>query len=364
MGYEVDFIGVGEESKSGDAIALRWGNLFGPRSEQRVVVIDGGFRDSGHDVVDHIRAYFGTEFVDVVVSTHPDQDHINGLHTVLDGLSVKQLWIHKPWEHNHGLAARFKDGRVTDASLGRRLKESLEAASDLVIKAERSSVFVTEPFAGLSLYNQHEFVVLGPTRHYYKNLILEFDGMPEANSTLASLLAEAMGRVSPAVKRFRSIWGVDHLDDEDRTSAKNNSSAITLLNFEGNYLLFTGDAGITALNQAADRLDAIVKGVALRIIQIPHHGSRRNIGPSILNRLVGPPLRLGEKRHLTAVASTARKGEPKHPRKAVMNAFTHRGVDAVATRGRTTRYHQNAPLRKGWTAVTPEDYYWHYDDEE
>ncbi|MGB0466910.1 MAG: hypothetical protein ACPGF7_05165 [Pontibacterium sp.] len=27
MGYEVDFIGVGQESKSGDAIAIRFGNL-------------------------------------------------------------------------------------------------------------------------------------------------------------------------------------------------------------------------------------------------------------------------------------------------------------------------------------------------
>ena len=43
MGYEVDVLGVGGESKSGDAIALRWGNLYGSREEQKVVVIDGGF---------------------------------------------------------------------------------------------------------------------------------------------------------------------------------------------------------------------------------------------------------------------------------------------------------------------------------
>ena len=47
MGYEIDIIGVGQESKSGDAIAIRWGNLFGQRSEQRVVIIDGGFHESG-----------------------------------------------------------------------------------------------------------------------------------------------------------------------------------------------------------------------------------------------------------------------------------------------------------------------------
>lgn len=39
MGFEIDFLPVGEEGKSGDAIALRFGNLFGQRSEQMVVVI-------------------------------------------------------------------------------------------------------------------------------------------------------------------------------------------------------------------------------------------------------------------------------------------------------------------------------------
>jgi hypothetical protein len=41
MGIEIDFIRAGEESKSGQAIALRFGNLHGPRDEQTVMVVDG-----------------------------------------------------------------------------------------------------------------------------------------------------------------------------------------------------------------------------------------------------------------------------------------------------------------------------------
>ena len=48
MGYEVDIIRVGQESKSGDAIAMSWGSLSGSRAEQEVVIIDGGFHDSSH----------------------------------------------------------------------------------------------------------------------------------------------------------------------------------------------------------------------------------------------------------------------------------------------------------------------------
>ena len=364
MGYEVDVIGVGKESKSGDAIALRWGNLRGERHEQKIVLIDGGFRETGQDVADHVKEYYGTTLVDAVVSTHPDQDHVTGLHVVLEKLAVGELWIHKPWEHNQGLAEKFLDGRMTDESIKRRLRESLDSAADLVSRAEGKRIRIVEPFSGTSLYDQGEFRVLGPTRRFYEALIPEFDGMPRAKATMATWLSEVAGPVARAMKRFRSTWGVDALDDEDTTSAKNNSSAITLLTVDHGHLLFTGDAGITALTHAADQLDAIRNGVELRLMQIPHHGSRRNVGPAILTRLLGGPLQEGKKRNTSAFASTATKGEPKHPRKAVINAFTHRGVSTNATRGNTLSYQYDAPNRQGWSAVEPEQYHWDYEDEE
>jgi hypothetical protein len=37
MGYKVDFLSVGSESKSDDVIAIRFGNLHGHRDEQTVI---------------------------------------------------------------------------------------------------------------------------------------------------------------------------------------------------------------------------------------------------------------------------------------------------------------------------------------
>lgn len=53
MGYEIDFLAVGEK-KSGDAICIRWGNLHGSRDEQKVVVIDAGYASTGEQVIEHI----------------------------------------------------------------------------------------------------------------------------------------------------------------------------------------------------------------------------------------------------------------------------------------------------------------------
>jgi len=367
MGYEVDILGVGEKSNSGDAIALRYGNLHGGREEQQIAIIDSGFKDDGQRMVDHIGEHYKTGKVDLVISTHPDQDHINGLRTVIEELEVSELWIHQPWDHNDGLADKFKDGRVTDNSLSERLKENLEAAYDLVQLAKEKGVNVKEPFTGLTS-DDGAITVLGPTETYYEELLIQFDGMPEVKTESAadSLLggfSNFVDSTKALLKKIFVSWGEDKIDDKDGTSAKNNSSVITQVIVDDKKLLFTGDAGITALDMAADQIDACTSEADLRFIQVPHHGSRRNVGPSVLNRLIGEPVSSGQLRNISAIASTAKEGEPKHPHKSVLNAFAHRGATVSATRGNGIRHKFDAPARDGWTSIDAEPYHYEYDDD-
>jgi beta-lactamase superfamily II metal-dependent hydrolase len=350
MGYEVDFLGVGRESKSGDAIAIRFGNLHGRRDEQTVVVIDGGFSDTGTELVEHIRTHFGTDTVDLVISSHPDQDHINGLEALLNELDVKELWLHQPWLHNQNLADEFADGRLTDSSLGERLKQNLERAWSLAKLANRKGIVLKEPFTGLT-YKLGAVKVLGPSQSYYESLIPDFDGMP-ARAVASTIANESwFDKTVRNVKAFFANWGEDHISDDGQTSAKNNSSVITQLIIDGQRLVFTADAGIQALAQAADQIDGCQSGAELKLIQIPHHGSKRNIGPTVLNRLIGEPVAHGVQRAVTAIASTAKAGEPKHPRKAVLNAFHHRGARVLVTRGQGIMHYHNSPGRAGWTSL-------------
>jgi len=318
-------------------------------------------------MVDHISEHYKTEKVDIVISTHPDQDHINGLRTVIEELEVSELWIHQPWDHNDGLTDKFKDGRVTDNSLSERLKENLEAAYDLVQLAKEKGINVKEPFTGLTS-DDGAITVLGPTQTYYEELLIQFDGMPEVKSESASnSFLEGLGSfvdsAKSVLKRIFVSWGEDKIDDVDGTSAKNNSSVITQVIVDDRKLLFTGDAGITALDMAADQLDACTSGADLKFIQIPHHGSRRNVGPTVLNRLIGEPLPSGQDRNISAVASTAKDGYPKHPHKSVLNAFAHRGATVSATRGNGIRYKCDAPIRDGWSSLEAEPYHYDYDDD-
>lgn len=148
----------------------------------------------------------------------------------------------------------------------------------------------------------------------------------------------------------------------DTTSAQNHSSAIVQFNLEGNRLIFTGDAGRESLEKAADYIGNIEYLDNLAFIQIPHHGSFRNIGPTVLNKLVGEIKPKGQSPHFSAFCSAAKSGAPKHPSKKVLNAFTRRGARVHVTAGVGKHHHRGAPDREGWSTADPEPFHERVED--
>ena len=126
---------------------------------------------------------------------------------------------------------------------------------------------------------------------------------------------------------------------------------------DGRSSLFTGDAGIFALEEVADLLEEIGFGFSsLKFIQVPHHGSKRNVGPKILDRIIGPKQKEDVKL-MSAFVSASENGEPKHPAKKVMNAFRRRGAPVFATQGGTKWHYSEAPERTGWSTAEPLPFY-------
>lgn len=76
---KVHFINVGQ----GDSILVQSPN-------GKNLLVDGGTKDAGKDVVNYLRKH-GVEKLDYVVATHPDADHIGGLHSVLNSISIKNF---------------------------------------------------------------------------------------------------------------------------------------------------------------------------------------------------------------------------------------------------------------------------------
>lgn len=346
MAYEIDYISVGNGEKAGDAIAFRFGNLHGPRNEQKVVVIDGGFKESGEQLVQHVKTYYNTDYIDLAISTHPDADHASGLCVVIEQLRVGTLLMHRPWERAGSIKDLFRDGRITASGLEDKLEKSLQHASDLETLANKKKVPIVEPFQGVTGFNG-VLHVLGPSQEYYENLLALFRNTPEPKKELG-VFAPIFRGAEEVIRRIQDFWHIDLLDDdEETTSAENNTSTIILFTVDGQKLLFTGDAGKTALHLAADYASS--SGIALTdltMLDVPHHGSKRNLSSKVLKKI------RGHKASISAPTDSI-----KHPSKKVMNALKKHGMKVFVTKGATLCHSYNASGRAGWGPAPEEPFY-------
>ena len=337
MNYEIEFLPVGNGEKSGDAILVR----YGEENDYKIMVVDGGGKESGQALVDHIKNYYKTDYVDYVVNTHPDQDHASGLSVVLEKLKVGELWIHRPWEHTSEIIHHFKDGRITEKSLKERLQKAFKYVYPLDKMAREKNIKIYEPYQGSKI---GEFEVLSPNINWYLyELIPEFNKTPDAKPATESFIDSFTTLASRVVESFK----YETLKEDGETSADNESSVILYANFNGNGILLTGDSGIRALNKAYDYKPQISDN--LKFVQVPHHGSRRNVSPSILDKILGDKRQSINKRAFVS----ASKESTKHPRPIVVNAFIRRGCKVCSTEGNTIRHYHGMPNRNGWSAVTP-----------
>jgi beta-lactamase superfamily II metal-dependent hydrolase len=347
LGIEIDFLPVGDGESSGDAIAVRWGNLYGSRSEQVVVIVDGGFSDDGVELVTHLDKYYGTDTVDIVISTHPDNDHANGLRVVLEKLSVGQLWMHLPWDHSPEIQAAkamgFRSPRILD-----KFEQNMAAAANLEDIAGTLGIPIIEPFAGTATPDG-VLQVLSPTREYYRRLLGEV--ADSEKGALSSALSRAGALLSAAAQHLvPEDLNRETLTDWGDTTPQNNSSVIALIRYDSQNALLTADAGMPPLGMVADILE--VGGIApggLSFMQVPHHGSRRNVGPTVLTRILGEKGRA--EKNGTAFVSAA-KDSPKHPAKKVTNAFLRRGYPVHGTEGQKKWHYKDAPARDDYTTST------------
>ena len=343
-GYEIDFIPVGEGEKNGDAIAMR----ITKNRKTEIYVIDGGTKASGEALVRHIRYYYGTNRVDYLISTHPDMDHISGLKVVLEELEVGELWMHKPWDHASSIIKDILDRRVTPRSLRERIKESLRLATEVEEIAKKKKIKIYEPFQGALIGSY--FLVLSPSKEWYRELLKDFDNMPPSTATPVLVNQTYASSTDTADEN----WYNETLKEDGETSARNESSVVLLGILPGKSgVLFTGDAGRQALTRAYKYARSRKCNLQqCRFIQMPHHGSRRNVSPVVLDMLLGPILPVGSPAKKTSFVNTS-KGSPDHPRKSVVNAFIRRGEKVIATNGNTICHRSGYPLRDGWKPVQP-----------
>ena len=342
MNYEVDFLQVGQGN--GDAICVRYGSEgFG----YKIHVVDGGFTDTGDKVVKHINTYYGSpKRIENVVLSHADNDHAPGLIKVLENYEVGALWMNRPWLFAAELIDNFH-GSYTVDGLKAEIRKRHPYLVDLENEAIKKNVPIYETFKGAQI---GPFTVLAPSRERYLNLVPDFDKTP-TNYATESLTNSLLGTIIKAVQRFLETWDIETLSENpDPTSASNESSVVQVGIFDDQAVLLTADAGPDALTEARDYADSIGFEMKLNLFQVPHHGSRRNVTPTTLDRWLGfAKTNDGTTRGVAYCSIGANKTD--YPRKRVSNACLRRGYPVYNTTNGYLRRYQGMPKRDNEVAA-------------
>lgn len=360
---EIEFLAVGEVSKAGDAIVLRYGT---PEAYE-LMLVDGGHAETGEQIVQHLQKHFGPDPVlEHVVLTHSDSDHASGLREVLKQIRVKHIWLHLPWEHAADSLHLFADKRWSADGLKNSIKAEYATISEVLELAKAQGTAVHGAFQGEAI---GPFLVCSPSIPVYNHLMPQFEKTPTPDQGPIEQAGVWIGKESLAHKLFEAArtalqdwtdesWSFERLKDGGKTSASNESSVILYGAFADNgRVLLTGDAGTNGLNWAANYANQL--GLPLQqftFVQIPHHGSRRNVGPTVLNRILGPIQQEGSVTRFTSFVS-APADDTKHPRRIVLNAFKRRGGDVLATQGQSKVFYGGFPKRDGYFDVAALPFY-------
>lgn len=281
---EVDFLPA-SQSKSADAILIRVGafSYENPVSNQQtVILIDSGYKECAETIKEHLCRYYGCRklHIDYVFITHPDRDHIAGFNALLNDkkVSIGHVFIHDPWEHCKEIFHRDDDGRRTRKSVERKIDEAFELLAEVLDKLDEREISHSEIFAGKYVpVNGYNFNVLGPSKNFYEDCVKTCVLEENYSMTKGNDVYETNSSPASEVHKF--------FLDNPSTSPKNMSSMVILLSKkDGDPLfLFTGDAGVDSLENAFDCAALYsVELSGLRKMQLPHHGSIKNVNESIL----------------------------------------------------------------------------------
>ena len=343
--YEIDFLPVG--TSNGDAICIRYGDEQG----YYLHVVDGGYADTAQTIINHIGTQYGWHYhINHMVLSHADNDHATGLIGVIKRFPVRHLWMNRPWLYAADVLPHFH-GNYTLDGLIQKMREMHPYLVQLEELAIAQGAQIHEAFQGAAV---GMFRILAPSRQRYVDLIHDLDKTPTSyRETRAGALYKAL--VEAAKTWLDERWDFETLSNNpEPTSASNETSIVQHAVIDGRTILLTSDAGPGGLTEAADYASTLGLLKPPNFVQVPHHGSRRNVTPAILDRWLGGRMTEGAV-YGTAFCSVG-GDQPDYPRGQVKNAFQRRGYPVHATRGEPKTHFYGRELRSGWSQSIPEPF--------
>jgi hypothetical protein len=265
----------------GDALWVEYGH---PNSPRRILV-DGGPARTYPALRSRILALPPqSRSFELVVATHIDTDHIDGIIRLLQdeslGVSIRDIWFNGYPQLIEADTQGPAEGEFLGALIQRRALP-WNAAFD------RRAVMVRDTFEPVPLADGLRATILSPTRTELQRLLQDWESVLRDEDWVpgdeARALAELEERsrldVPPPVPAPPDVLGDDFQPDTSNANAA--SIAFLLEDADGRRLLLTGDAHSAVL---VPQLEAFGDGerVGVDAFKLPHHGSAKNVSRELL----------------------------------------------------------------------------------
>lgn len=311
-----------------------------------VALIDGGNKTDGDKVIKHLEKYIlkdaGKKAPDLIVCTHHDKDHIGGLITVVEhyGNLIDEVWINNPAEFLGDINYKYLRKSFHEKSEYKQYQvilESLTNLDDFISLVDKKGIPRNNALSGQSKHNGI-FSILGPSDKFYKALL---PGIENLDKFITEESNWAYNSIFGAVAINESLEDSSPcpiVDEENSTSATNNSSVIIEIKTNGNRYLFTGDAGVKAFDDVETRTSL----ENIYWLDVPHHGSRRNLTSNLIDTM-SPD-----------ICYISAKGGTKHPRRALVNCLKKHGASVYCTKNDNNMWHHrgNFTDREDYSTAT------------
>lgn len=288
-----------------------------------VILIDGGNKSDGDKVITHLDKYIlpnvPQSAPDLVICTHHDKDHIGGLIAVVEhyGNRIGKVWINNPAEHISSAAYQTLKESFRRQSAYKQYEvilESLTNVDDFISIVDQKRIPRDHALYGQGLFDG-VVRILGPSDNFYKTLLPGMENMDRYVSSEANYAYNSIFGTAVINENLESNSPCPIVDEENSTSATNNSSVILEINAKDCRYLFTGDAGVQAFEDVETRIS--LEGI--HWLDVPHHGSRRNLSSRLIETM-SPDL-----------SYISAKGGTKHPRRALVNCLKRHGAKVYGT---------------------------------
>jgi beta-lactamase superfamily II metal-dependent hydrolase len=275
-------------AKHGDAILVEYGKVSKKTS---LILIDGGPTNGAHALAARIRAIGRRgQDLELLVVTHVDADHIEGIVRFLSGLTiepkVREVWFNGWQQISDQLGAM--QGEYLSA-----LIEKHRIPWNGVFEGKAVMVHDRGPLPCITLPGGMRLTILSPTAEKLQRLRSVWKTVIEAEGLVPGNQKKALDKL----KKTKRLGPLDQLGDwvaakagapftPDRTTP-NGSSIAFLAEYEGSSCLFLADAHSEIIEASLRRLavERRVNRIKVNAVKLAHHGSKNNLSRELLDQL-------------------------------------------------------------------------------